>query len=581
MKTKYFYFYLLVLLCNICIFNSFTIAQHLDRSLIDVSKITSWVSSEGFHDWIVDNNVFNGSYPNGKPVGVIFSEGICWGGLVYDGHAPVVRVNGNNYGSGCAPNTRLFRVRYDYFTANLTNDAANYFNKNIIHVTEDDILQIKNQYDKDWNEWPGDLGAPYFDKDNDGIYNPNIDIPGVPGAIQTIWINYNDSLSMNMYGSRPIGLEIQETYWAYYFEGPIGNVIYKKVNLIYKGDTSSVLNSFIDSMYICQWADANIGNGSDDFIGSDTTLNLGYAYNSNNTDQYYLQFGLEPPAVGYSFFQGASHITGNQSDSAIVNFKWVKGRRYFNTKPLSGAILHRTGGYFSDPNYDYNGTLEFYNLMRGYLPIPRYPSIYTGGEFIGPGTYMLPGDPVTGTGQIDGITDGPGARRMWLMSGPIDLELGDTAEVVIALVGGMGVNHLSSIINLRYNANAANLFYNYFVEDMTAGTIQVSPPDRSKSNLIPDNYVLYQNYPNPFNLATTIKYELPEPAFVTLIVYDIIGREVARLVNEEKTEGRYTVQFNAANLSSGVYIYKISFNNLSNKLVFDNLHKTMKLILIK
>ena len=582
MKNQYFSLVFFIAMIQFALlFNSPIQSQDPKQSVINVSKITSWVTEEGFHDWIVGDKSWNGSYPNGKPVGVIFSEGICWGGLVYDGQSPVVRVNGNTYGTGCSPITRLFRVRTDYYTADLTLDAASFFNKNKDSVTIEDIEQVKAQYEKDWNEWPGDKGAPYFDEDGDGIYNPDVDVPGVPEALQTIWINYSDDLSASNYGSPPIGIEVQETYWAYTYANPLGNVIYKEAKIIYKGTSESASNSRIDSMYICQWSDTDLGSSIDDFIGCDTTLNLGYTYNSEDPDVDYIKFGLVPPAVGYIYLQGVSRYTGNYSDSAIFNFKWRKNYKYFNSKPLTNAILHRTGDYFSDPGYNYNGTLEFYNMMGGYLPIPRYPTRNLGGEFIGYGTYMLAGDPVTGIGPIDGITDPPGDRRMMLMNGPFSMNLGDTAEVVIALVGGMGADHLSSITDLRYNTKAATLFYNYFVEDMTLGRIEVTYPHRPVSNLNPDNYVLYQNYPNPFNLGTTIKYELPEPAFVTLIVYDILGREVDRLVNEEKSEGRYTVQFNADKLSSGVYFYKITFNNLSNKLVFDNLHKTMKLILTK
>lgn len=334
-------------------------------------------------------------------------------------------------------------------------------------------------------------------------------------------------------------------------------------------------------MYICQWTETDLGNATDDFTGSDTTLNLGYTYNSQDPDPDYIQFGLAPPAVGNTIIQGVSKFTGNYSDSAIFNFKWVKGRKYFNPKPLTVAILHRTGGYWADPMFNYTGSLEFYNLMSGYKPEPPYPSRQTGGEFIGYGTYMLPGDPVEGIGDIDGIRDGPGERRYWLMNGPFSMNLGDTAEVVLALVGGMGENHLASVTALKYNTKGANLFYNYFVEEMTNGSMEVPPPDRSKPDLTPVNYVLYQNYPNPFNSFTKIKYELPDPAFVRLIVYDVLGREVRRLVYEEKPAGRYSVQFDADNLSSGVYFYRISFENESNKLVFDGLNKTMKLILLK
>ncbi len=75
------------------------------------------------------------------------------------------------------------------------------------------------------------------------------------------------------------------------------------------------------------------------------------------------------------------------------------------------------------------------------------------------------------------------------------------------------------------------------------------------------DFVLYDNYPNPFNPATTINYQLPQTGFVTLKVYDILGKEVATLVNEQKNQGRYSVYFDASHLASGVYIYQIRVND--------------------
>lgn len=72
------------------------------------------------------------------------------------------------------------------------------------------------------------------------------------------------------------------------------------------------------------------------------------------------------------------------------------------------------------------------------------------------------------------------------------------------------------------------------------------------------NFKLYQNYPNPFNPTTTIEYELKEYAFVNLKVYDLLGNEVAILVNEEKYAGKYSTKFDAQRLSSGVYFYKLT-----------------------
>jgi hypothetical protein len=89
------------------------------------------------------------------------------------------------------------------------------------------------------------------------------------------------------------------------------------------------------------------------------------------------------------------------------------------------------------------------------------------------------------------------------------------------------------------------------------------------NNEIPTEYNLYQNYPNPFNPTTTIKYSVKEAGIVTLKVYDILGKEIRTLVNETKSPGEYTANFDASSLPSGVYIYTIRAGtfNASRKLV--------------
>ncbi len=73
----------------------------------------------------------------------------------------------------------------------------------------------------------------------------------------------------------------------------------------------------------------------------------------------------------------------------------------------------------------------------------------------------------------------------------------------------------------------------------------------------PTNYTLYQNYPNPFNPGTTLRYSIPQDSYVRLAVYNVLGQKVAELVNEEKKAGVHRVQFDAGNLSSGVYLYRL------------------------
>ena len=80
---------------------------------------------------------------------------------------------------------------------------------------------------------------------------------------------------------------------------------------------------------------------------------------------------------------------------------------------------------------------------------------------------------------------------------------------------------------------------------------------KPSENELPSGFELAQNYPNPFNPSTVITYELPRSAHVALSVYDVLGREVAFLVNEERDAGQHEVSFDASHLSSGVYLCQL------------------------
>ena len=85
--------------------------------------------------------------------------------------------------------------------------------------------------------------------------------------------------------------------------------------------------------------------------------------------------------------------------------------------------------------------------------------------------------------------------------------------------------------------------------------------DRSEE--VPDNFVLSQNYPNPFNPSTVISYQLPVNSLVSLKVFDMLGREVSVLVDGMQSAGLHMVEFNASNIPSGIYIYRLEAGNTS------------------
>ena len=85
----------------------------------------------------------------------------------------------------------------------------------------------------------------------------------------------------------------------------------------------------------------------------------------------------------------------------------------------------------------------------------------------------------------------------------------------------------------------------------------ITPTSVDNEIISPQEFGIDQNYPNPFNPTTTIKYQIPELSFVTLKVYDVLGNEIATIVNEEKPIGIYEVEFDATGLPSGIYFYKL------------------------
>lgn len=114
--------------------------------------------------------------------------------------------------------------------------------------------------------------------------------------------------------------------------------------------------------------------------------------------------------------------------------------------------------------------------------------------------------------------------------------------------------------------SAENLFNTYSLEFL--GKYKNNSQANIESGTT-EVYSLSENYPNPFNPSTIIRYQIPQDGIVTLKIYDILGAEVATLVNEEKVAGKYEVNFNASHLASGVYVYRISAGSFtaSKKLI--------------
>ena len=124
----------------------------------------------------------------------------------------------------------------------------------------------------------------------------------------------------------------------------------------------------------------------------------------------------------------------------------------------------------------------------------------------------------------------------------------------VILFSSFAVNYIESLFPGHFNFKVEVMSDNwtYWVD-----SIKVITGVSEESDEIPTEFLLAQNYPNPFNPSTSISWQLPVGSQTTLKVYDILGREVATLVNEYKQAGKYETEFNAAILPSGVYFYQL------------------------
>jgi hypothetical protein len=109
-------------------------------------------------------------------------------------------------------------------------------------------------------------------------------------------------------------------------------------------------------------------------------------------------------------------------------------------------------------------------------------------------------------------------------------------------------------------------------------TVSSFVDNKEKRRSMPAEFTLHQNYPNPFNPSTKIRYEIPEAGNVEIKIYDILGNEVLTLVKGFQAAGRYEAEWNAINVSNGIYFCKLSFGSFGQAGSFSD---TKKLILLK
>ncbi|MBN8572089.1 MAG: T9SS type A sorting domain-containing protein [Ignavibacteria bacterium] len=504
--------------------------------VLNANNISAWVQNTGiFNNDIRTTNTPGFEWPKGSRKFAVFTTGLSMGTYI------------NN-------ELRLATISYNgEYAPGYTRDGIFYTNNNfkLYKVKRGDNSSTNPDY-ANWNLMVP-YGAPFYDVNNNGIFEPLIDTPGVKNSEQTVFVCLTDADAGNHTqsegfsgGTLPVFSEMHFTAWSY-TASSLADVQFIKMEIVNRN------NSPWNKTYFGLICDPDLGDVQDDRMGCDTNRALAFCYNGDNQDGSY---GTNPPAVGFDMLKGAEYNNKNTQ-----------------VKMSSFSYYERSGGAAHNVcEWPPSTPIHAYNYMKGFK---RDGTVYINPLTKQKTKYNFPGDPETGTGwtEYNGIINNCGGvipdsvislypREVHFMqnSGADDLTIlpGAKQTFIFAQMIARGTNNLNSVTKFKELDDYVQSFYdsNY--------TIWITPI----SNVIPDNFFLYQNYPNPFNPSTNIKFEIPQSDFVNLSVYDINGKLVEELVNENISAGIYEVKFSGKNLSSGIYFYRLKSSNsvLTNKM---------------
>lgn len=525
-----------------------------EQSLLDYKSISTWFQNNGtFNQDIRTNNTPGFMWQKGTNRFAIFTTGLTIGAYVNS----QLRLAAASYTGEYQPGI-----------VKMINGVPTPFTDNtfrIYKVTEGDNCSNN----PDWANWGlmVPYGAPYEDINSNGLYDPCVDIAGVIGAGQTIFICMTDAFQESHNsgegfggGTLPLFAELRLTAWSY------GNTVtstqdaqFVKFQIINKNTTPWDSSRF---SIVC---DPDLGFASDDMVGCDINRNIGYCYNATNIDGTGAppSYGQNPPAVGIRFLRSIKNKWSPDSENFSMN-----GFCYFRGASAPGPICER------DPS----NSNEAYNLM-GSIKIDGTP-------WVNPITwnqtkYTFPGNPEAGSGwtELYGLVNNCGGadtgnlvtslggdKRFVMSTGRDDLTFQplDTQEIIMTQLIARGSNNLNSVTKLlAYSDAIAEKF----------GTIYIDPVSvKQIGSEIPSQYYLSNNYPNPFNPVTKIDYSIPKDFEVDIIVYDMLGNEVAVIYKGIQKAGNYSIHFDGSKLSSGIY-----FLNMKSGAFI----QTRKMILLK
>ncbi|WKZ68910.1 MAG: T9SS type A sorting domain-containing protein [Melioribacteraceae bacterium] len=442
--------------------------------------------------------------------------------------------------------------------------------KNIIYR----ISENSEPFGEDWIKWKDavEQGAYFYDGDADGIYEPvDKNSNGIwdadedrPDLIydELYFTVFNDgvpSSNRRWHTVNPLGIEVRQSIFGSARNSILNNTFFVRYSIVNTGLIADTLKDVI----FTSWQDADVGDYIDDTFGSDSTLSSTFMYDLDNHDNDY---GI-PPAVYFTLVQSPKNYTGNPNDYAINKMGSILGEEqlqyYQNVEERSATYYRKSDPFSGDPNSVQEA--RNYSLGLNRLGDPIDPCVSNFGrpnemavvncmdcEDV-TNLFWVSGDPVTNCGWLS-IDESD--IRSSLHSNFFEMPVNEPIDIIVAYTIDQGTDGMNSLDLVRERVQYIHEEY-----ERNFSTI-VSVDDKPEE--VVNEFSLSQNYPNPFNPTTTIQYTISNvgdenirPLRTQLIVYNILGQVVKTLVNEVKAPGSYEVTFDASQLSSGVYFYRL------------------------
>lgn len=424
------------------------VATNDDWDFISANRLLMWASNNGAlsHNPLTDSNGLE--WPAGSGKHLAFLEGLLISGRGKDDW----HISGATFCYGWQAGSILSDGTADDPGRSIHRIFRSHRFDPVWWDKQPDTM--RTQLLADLLEWPVRLGAPWIDSNGNGVYDPDTtiwkhggvsDIPRIPGD-EALWFVCNDLDKMrvsNLYGTSPMGLEMQTMLWASPGHALLENVVFREHTIINKSTDT------ITDMYIGAWEDLDIGDARNDACGIDTSTAMAYFYNGSHSDRVY----PVPPATGTVWLQ--TPVLPRAGATARFG---LGSRKDYTNLPLSGFVFYPHGDrVYADPQLAYpTGGWEMRNNLHGLLrdgSAMRDPA--TGLET----RLALTGDPVLNTGWIDGIVHSPNDRRSLSSCGAFSLAPGDTQKVLFARVAVNGGNYLLSVRALRNAARQLRDIY--------------------------------------------------------------------------------------------------------------------------